>query len=323
MNKLGDDELGLILSLVADPDDRKSASEVCKGWWIMEGLSRSSLLVDDPDHLPRLLARYPNLTTFETHNQMSNADLALVAQSCPKLSTIVLGRNGDALLGITALITSAAHNLTHLDMDGCWFVTDQAFEAIGSSSCALRFLSLRGSSVTDDGLRFLTNGSCSKTIKQLKLESCCHITDVGVSLLCMMRVLEELDLAFCAQLTDVGGQAISTIQTLKVLNLACLIDLTEQTFVALAKNCINLEVLILQECEVTATSIHAFLGHKCLRSLNLISCLSDDFKGSILESLALGCPSLESIVVQESWREKLLQEMQKSTVSRFLHFSHF
>ncbi|KAL6215567.1 hypothetical protein ACLB2K_014996 [Fragaria x ananassa] len=180
MNKLGDDELGLILSLVADPDDRKSASQVCKGWWIMDGLSRSSLLVDDPDHLPRLLAR----------------------------------NNGAALLGITALITSAAHNLTHLDMDGCWFVTDQAFEAIGSSSCALRFLSLRGSSVTDAGLRFLTNGSCSKTIKQLNLESCCHITDVGVSLLCMMRVLEELDLAFCAQLTDVGGQAISTIQTL-------------------------------------------------------------------------------------------------------------
>ncbi|KAL6207771.1 hypothetical protein ACLB2K_018725 [Fragaria x ananassa] len=230
MNKLGDDELGLILSLVADPDDRKSASQVCKGWWIMEGLSRSSLLVDDPDHRPRLLAR-----------------------------------NGAALLGITALITSAAHNLTHLDMDGCWFVTDQAFEAIGSSSCALRFLSLRGSSVTDAGLRFLTNGYCSKTNKQLNLESCCYITDGRGLLLCMMRVLEELDLAFCAQLTDVGGQAISTIQTLKVLNLACLFNLTEQTFVALAKNCINLEMLILQECEVTATSIHAFLGHKLLR----------------------------------------------------------
>ena len=83
MKKLGDEELGLILSLVADPDDRKSASQVCKGWWIMEGLSRSSLLVDDPDHLPRLLARYPNLTTFETHNQMSNADyLAVVVHDC-------------------------------------------------------------------------------------------------------------------------------------------------------------------------------------------------------------------------------------------------
>lgn len=32
MEKLGDDELGLIFNRVHDPDDRKSFSQVCKQW---------------------------------------------------------------------------------------------------------------------------------------------------------------------------------------------------------------------------------------------------------------------------------------------------
>ncbi|KAL6133087.1 hypothetical protein ACLB2K_065324 [Fragaria x ananassa] len=354
MSKIGQDELGQILDRITDPADRKSTSQICKGWWLIEAQSRTSLRVDDPHLLPRLLARYPNLTTFETPRGISNAYLALVAKSCPKLeafildaisisveigvvnevgdqglcaladgcpklSKIVLRRTGAGLLGIMAMITLAAHNKTHLDLEGCSLVTDQFLEEIGSSSCPIRFLSLRFcSKITDAGLRFWANGSCSKTMEQLNLSSCREITDVGVLLLCNMRVLEKLDLRYCNQLTDVGGQAISTIRTLKKLNLDCLFNLTEETFVALAENCINLEVLNLQQCHVTAASIDAFLGHKCLRYLNLFCCISHDIKGSTLESLALGCPLLESIVVHRTWRQRLVH--QESTVSRFLKF---
>ncbi|KAL6183432.1 hypothetical protein ACLB2K_044843 [Fragaria x ananassa] len=195
---LGDDELGLILSRVSDPDDRKSASQVCKGWRLMEGLTRSSLRVLNLDHLPQLLSRYPNLNTFETPKGMSNADLALLDQSCPKLEAIKLvainideeeigtqgvralqglesGISADQVIeqirvlvqvgdeGLCALangcpklskivvlerkvgmvgfmaITSAAHNLTYLDLEES-FVSDQALEAIGSSSCPIRVL---------------------------------------------------------------------------------------------------------------------------------------------------------------------------------------
>ncbi|KAL6146303.1 hypothetical protein ACLB2K_056984 [Fragaria x ananassa] len=129
-----------------------------------------------------------------------------------------------------------------------------------------------------------------------------------------MRVLEELDLSYCCQLTDVGGQAISTIRTLKKLKLVEAIFLTERTFVAIAKNCINLEVLDLAGCRgITTTCIDAFSGQKCLRFLNLQCRSCDDLRGSAFESLALGCPSLETIVVHESLRERLLQEMQEST----------
>ncbi|KAL6142602.1 hypothetical protein ACLB2K_060879 [Fragaria x ananassa] len=238
------------------PADRKSASLVCKEWWVMEGPTRSSLRILNLDHLPRILTR-----CFA------------------------------GLLGIMSMITSAAHNLTHLDLDTCILVTDQAPEAIGSSSCLLRFLNLRGcSKITDVGLSFLANGFCSKTIEQLNLYSCFEITDDGVSLLCKMRVLEELDLRNCSEITDVGGQAISAIRTLKKLKLQSVI--TERTVVALAKNCINLEVLDLGRCGVIATAcIDAFLGHKCLRFLNLLDVSCVDLRGSAIESLARGCPS--------------------------------
>ncbi|XP_062021399.1 F-box/LRR-repeat protein 3-like [Rosa rugosa] len=341
----------------------------------MEGLSRSSLRVLNMDNLPRLLSRYPNLATFETPKRMSNADLALVAQTgglqtieeiemqdiralvryelelaisvdevreilrvvhqvgdeglcalangCPILSEIVLKRRRVGMVGIMAMITSAAHHLTHLDLEHCSSVSDQALEAIGSSACPIRVLNLKGCSITGAGLRFLANGCCSKTIEQLNLAYCPGITNDGVLLLCKMRVLEELDLSFGSELTDVGGQAISAIQTLKKLNLACVFSLTEKTIVALAKNCINLEMLNLRGgLGVTAAAIDAFLGHKCLQSLNLIGCLFDDVRGSALESLALQCPSLKSIVVNEKWRDRLLQEMQESTVSRFLQFKN-
>ncbi|KAL6139159.1 hypothetical protein ACLB2K_064436 [Fragaria x ananassa] len=74
--------------------------------------------------------------------------------------------------------------------------------------------------------------------------------------------------------------------------------ITERTIVALAKNCLNLEVLDLDGCTgITTSCIDAFSGHKCLRFLILLRCSSDDLRGSAFESLAFGCPSLESIVL--------------------------
>ncbi|KAL6138983.1 hypothetical protein ACLB2K_064261 [Fragaria x ananassa] len=187
--------------------------------------------------------------------EVGDQGLCAVANGCPKLSKIVINNNYAGVLGIIAMITSAAYNLTHLELETCSLLTDQALEAIGSSSCRIRFLSFRFSSkITNAGLRFLANGSCSKTIKQLKLCRCRDFTNNGVPLLCKMRVLEELDLSYCCQLTDVGGQAISTIRTLKKLKLVEAIFLPERTIVAIAKNCINLEVLDLAGCRgITST----------------------------------------------------------------------
>ncbi|PRQ43465.1 putative leucine-rich repeat domain, L domain-containing protein [Rosa chinensis] len=237
----------------------------------------------------------------------------------------------DAHDGIVSFIP-LADNLKHLDLGYIMFVSDKTLEAIGSSSCPITVLNLESCHITDCGLRFLTNGSCSKTIKELVLKGCHRITDSGVSLLQKMCALEELNLADCREVTDVGGVAISAIRTLKKLDFARGPKVTawgpawgprvtDRTILALAENCLNLEILDLSGNKfVTGVGIRAFLGHKCLQSLDL-RYIRVYVSGSDLEDLALACPSLKSILVEGGWRKRLLGEMQESAVSRFVRFN--
>ncbi|KAM5559888.1 hypothetical protein ABKV19_021195 [Rosa sericea] len=359
MDALCNHELDLILNWVKDPDDRKSFSQVSKQLWVVERLNRSSIRVLELDRIPRLLDRFPNLVTFQTSLSLSNADLELLAQRCPKLEVIDLGTpilsfrkvgnrglcalanrcpklskvllRGRRMMsehdGIMSFIP-LADNLKHLDLGYIVLVSDKTLEAIGSSSCPITVLNLESCDITDCGLRFLTNGSCSKTIKELVLAKCHGITDSGVSLLQKMCALEELNLAHCHQVTDVGGVAISAIRTLKKLDFARGPRMTDwgpsvrdRTILALAENCLNLEMLDLSGNEfVTGVGIRAFLGHKCLQSLDLRH-IRVYVSGSDLEDLALACPSLKSILVEGGWRKRLMGEMQESTVSRFVRFN--
>ncbi|XP_004306230.1 PREDICTED: F-box/LRR-repeat protein 20-like [Fragaria vesca subsp. vesca] len=353
MNALCDDELALILNWIKDSDDRKSVSQVCKQWWQVESQNRSSIRVLDLDILPALLHRFPNLVTFQTPKSISNDNLELLAQGCPKLEVLdltapclspatvmtqglcTLANRGPGLSKVslrgrrlwdgrdttTASFEPFGNNLKHLDLGNCLNVYDTTlFKAIGSSSCSITVLNLERSRITDCGLGFLTDGSCSNTIKELVLEGCRYISDSGVSLLRKMCVLEELSLAFCKRVTDVGGVAISAIGTLKKLNLVSGPKVTDTTIVALAKNCLNLETLELRHNEfVTGDGIRAFLGHKCLQVIDLRG-THTSVVGCDLEELALACPSLKSIVVAEGSKERLFREMQDSTLSRFMCF---
>ncbi|XP_062005696.1 uncharacterized protein LOC133722849 [Rosa rugosa] len=217
------------------------------------------------------------------------------------------------------LCLSLADNLKHLNLELCKLVSNETLRAIGSSSSWISVLNLAGCvNITDCGLRFLTNGSCSKTIKELVLKGCHRITDSGVSLLQKMCVLEELNLTHCRRVTEVGGVAISAILTLKKLNFAWGPKVTDRTILALAENCLNLEMLNLRgNGFVTGVGVRAFLSHKRLQSLDL-RYIRIHVSGSDLEDLVLACPSLKSILVEGGWRKRLLREMQESTLSRFV-----
>ncbi|XP_010254010.1 PREDICTED: F-box/LRR-repeat protein 20-like [Nelumbo nucifera] len=237
MEKLGDDEIGLVLSRVFDLNDRKSCALVCKQWLRVEGLTRSSLRVLEPKLLHKFLPRFPNLATFGAGRGITDTDLEFVAQTCPNLRVLNLNlrqtkrvlEEFDALGlddvgddGISAVATGcrslakvclrrrrgignvgvitlikSSQNLTALDLTKCEKVTDQALEAIGAAT-SLQVLNLQGCSlVTDWGLASLATGSSSRTLKKLVLAECDQITDVGVSLLQQMYQLEELNLAEC------------------------------------------------------------------------------------------------------------------------------
>ncbi|KAM5565622.1 hypothetical protein ABKV19_019573 [Rosa sericea] len=303
---LGEDELALIVNKVSDPADRKSFSEVCKLWYKVESLNRSSLRLLGPDFPRQVLLRFPNLVKFETSHSIT------LANGCQNLSKIMLNWMGSINVSVLVSLISIAHNLTHLDLGGCIKVSDEALEAIGSSS-SISYLNLECCLlVTDRGLGFLGNGSISKTLKTLILNWITSITDVGVSHLQKMHCLEHLSLADCSQpeITDVGGAAISAILTLKKLSLCRLGEVSDRTIVALAQNCPNLEMVDLSGCGITGAGIRAFSGHACLQTIVLRLC---EVGASDLEHLVLSCRSLKSILVHHKTLKQILPLMRKRT----------
>ncbi|PRQ34835.1 putative leucine-rich repeat domain, L domain-containing protein [Rosa chinensis] len=247
--------------------------------------------------------------------------LVALGNGCPQLSRVKLvGREAVGDSGVVALVHSA-RNLKALVLACDLWISDQALRAIGSAS-SISTLKLPGSrikdvelgvlangtssistlelvrcrKITDVGLGFLANGSISKTLKKLVLDGCNKITDSGVQLLRKMCSLERLDLSNCgSRITNAGGVAISAIQTLRELLLVNLQTVSNSTIVALAWNCPNLEILDLRGCQaVTGAGIRAFSGHKCLKRLVLLNLPFHNFNEADLESIALGCPSLES-----------------------------
>ncbi|KAL6503136.1 hypothetical protein OROHE_023765 [Orobanche hederae] len=342
---LSDDELGLIVKFLNDTDDRKSFSEVCKQWSKIEGLNRSSLRLLQSDLLRRVLPRCPNLITFQTQEPLSDADLEFLAQTCPRLQIINLNIRDDVNAskvqanlesdGVCALANHCPYimklllrgrlksrvapamellpNLTHLDLGFCYKVDDDDIEAIASASGSVTYLNLESCfCITDRGLGFLSCSLLSKTLKTLVLAKCSKITDCGVSVLQNMCCLENLNLAnHGARITNAGGLAISEIKTLKKLNLAGVMSLTDRTIVALARNCLDLEVLDLSDCQkVTGAGLRAFRSHACLNDIVLLYCFR--FFGSDLEHLVLDCPTLKCIVVDEYVGRQILPEMQES-----------
>ncbi|KAL6216535.1 hypothetical protein ACLB2K_009758 [Fragaria x ananassa] len=269
---LGEDELDLIVNKFSDPADRKSVSEVCKLWYKVESLNRSSL--------------------------------RLLAPGCPRqvmLNNVRL----HIIHSVPISLISLAPNLRHLDLGSCPVVTDETLEAIGSSS-SISYLNLAGCfKITDRGLGFLANGSVSKSLKTLFLAWIKGLTDVGVSHLHKMHCLEHLSLAnrSVSEITDIGGVAISTIATLKRLSLQLLHKISDLTIRALARNCPNLEFLDLSKCGITGAGVRAFSGHPSLRTIILRFCEVDV---SDLDHLVLRCPSLKSILLDNKKLEQML-----------------
>ncbi|RVW17322.1 F-box/LRR-repeat protein 4 [Vitis vinifera] len=202
MEKLGDDELGLIINWVHDHNDRRSISQVCKQWLRVEGQTRLYIRVLEAEVLHNFLPRFPNLVAFQASGLICNAHLECVAQTCPKIEVlnlntrkmhddldesdelsglnggihaiangcrelrkVYLRRRGIGNFGVVSLL-NFGKNLTQLDLGRCNRITDQALEAIGYAT-SLCVLNLRCCwLITDSGLAMLANGSTARTLKK-------------------------------------------------------------------------------------------------------------------------------------------------------------
>ncbi|XVE53743.1 hypothetical protein DITRI_Ditri03aG0027300 [Diplodiscus trichospermus] len=259
MSRLGDDELSLVLKWVHDQNDRKSFSPVCKQWLRVEGLSRLSIRVLEPDLIPNFTPRFPNLLLFETPMLISDSHLEFVAKTCPSLQVVNL-------------------NIRK---------TCEKFDEVGEN--------YGFEDVGNDGISALANG-CGNLSKVL-LRKRKNVGNVAViSLVKFLPNLTTLDFGRCNLVDDQAVEAIGCSNSIRVLNLEACLLVTDRGLAVLATGHISktLKKLVLAECDRITDSGVSMLKHICcLEELNLAECgpkITDS--GGVVVSSILGLKKL-------------------------------
>lgn len=282
MEKLGDDLLALIMKKIQDSAYRKSISQVCKQWFRVEGLTRSSVRVFEPNLLLNFLPRFPNLLKFESSEQITNDHLQILAEYCLKIQSLNLNfkkKNRFCDEFDESLI------FDEFDEKGLLFI---AKSCVCVNTVCLR----KRSGVKDEGVICLVS-YLSKLIA-LDLGFCDKVSNESLRVIGSVSCLESLNLEGCWLVSDEGLKALaegSLRMTLKKLVLAECDRITDNGVLSLMQLCC-LEELDLGECgpNVTDISGEAIASRERLKRLNL-SWLVNVSDVTVV-ALAEGCKNL-------------------------------
>ncbi|OAE31287.1 hypothetical protein AXG93_1962s1440 [Marchantia polymorpha subsp. ruderalis] len=279
MEKLSDDEVGQIMRRVRSRSDRRACAQVCSQWHRVEGLTRNSLRILDPQLMHQFLPHFRNLLSIEAQMEVCDRDLECMAENCRSLQVLNL------YLSKWRRVMDLEFLSTYQDFKP---LGDDGVVAIANNCKDLQHVSLRWRQGIGDIAVSALARSCSLLV-YLDLGHCKRITDRSLEALSALQVL---NLAECGpNVTDVGGTGIAGVTTLQSLNLAWLINVSDVSIITIAHHCVDMEELNLSGCElVTGTGLRAFAGHKKLRALTLSSCSnihSDDVDATASSCLAL------------------------------------
>ncbi|KAJ8555488.1 hypothetical protein K7X08_012984 [Anisodus acutangulus] len=290
MEKLGDDLLALIMSKIHDSPYRKSISQVCKQWFRVEGLTRSSIRVFEPNLLRNFLPRFPNLKKIETSEQIKNTHLQILAEKCPRIQVLNL--------------SFKKKNRFYDEKDESLVLEDDDFDekglcfiAKGCCSCLNTVCLRKRSGVGDDGVGFLVK-FLPKLIA-LDLSFCDKVSDESLRVIgSVSNSLKIFNLQGCWLVSDSGLKSLvegPVRMTLKRLILAECDRITDSGVLSLMQLCCCLEELDLAECgpNVTDISGEAISSSESVKRLNL-SWLVNVSDATVV-ALAKGCKNLDAL----------------------------
>ncbi|BBN06966.1 hypothetical protein MPTK1_3g25370 [Marchantia polymorpha subsp. ruderalis] len=238
MEKLSDDEVGQIMRRVRSRSDRRACAQVCSQWHRVEGLTRNSLRILDPQLMHQFLPHFRNLLSIEAQMEVCDRDLECMAENCRSLQVLNLYLSkwrrvmdleflstyqdfkplGDD--GVVA-IANNCKDLQHVSLRWRQGIGDIAVSALARSCSLLVYLDLgHCKRITDRSLEAVSHLEC---LEVLILRNCNLITDWGLSYLAngaTNKRIKRLDLCECDQLTDSGAVLLQQLSALQVLNLA-------------------------------------------------------------------------------------------------------
>ncbi|XWS42358.1 hypothetical protein CRYUN_Cryun16bG0007700 [Craigia yunnanensis] len=255
---LTEDLLVRINEKLAAEWDRKSFRLVCREFRRIDSLTRKHLRVLRIEFLPSLLQKHP---------QLQSLDLS----ACPRIDngvvSLLLTRVGPGSNSLSwANWTRGLKNLVLSRATGLRF---SGLELLARACPCLESVDV--SYCCGFGDREAAALSCAVGLRELKMDKCLQLSDVGLAKIAVGCLkLEKLSLKWCMEITDLG------------------VDL-------LCKKCVNLKYLDVSYLKVTNESLHSIASLLKLEVLGLMACPLIDDVG--LQFIKRGCPLLKAIDV--------------------------
>ncbi|KAL3536581.1 hypothetical protein ACH5RR_005042 [Cinchona calisaya] len=286
--------------LNGNPLDRKSFSLVCKSFYAIESRHRKTLKPFRPEHLTKVLNRYPYVTNLDLSLCPRITDSALAAisnASKEMLRSIDLSRSKFFThAGLSNLVMNCG-NLVEIDLSNATELKDLAASAIAEAKNLQKLWLVRCKSITDIGIGCIAVG-CRK-LRLLSLRWCLGVGDLGVGLIAVKcKEIRSLDLSYLP-ITNKCLPAILKLQYLQNLALEGCLGIDDDNLAVLRQTCQSLETLDMSNCQnISHMGLSSLTsGTGCLRQLILAYgspvtlVLADSLqKLSMLQSIELdGC----------------------------------
>jgi len=262
---------------------------------------RTLLLRNDnvPSYFLRLIAQFcPRLTSLSLacFSLLADADLSLIAGSCPDLHRLALDRCVSITSAGLAVVAARCSRLEDFGLSDHYFLDDAAAHVIRARLAPrLRTLDLGGCVGIGRAALLGALRSCT-LLERLTLDGC-NVTDDTVA--AVSPQLRVLSLKRCIGVSPVGLAAVSRrCRWLTDLNIFGLRATTDAAIASLARSCPLLEALDMSWClAVTDVGLGWLEGCRRLRRLLLSGC--DKLSGSTIANVVAGTPGMAYLDI--SW----------------------
>lgn len=256
---LTDDLLLRILSYLDDDSDRRSFRAVCRTFLGLDSLHRTSLRVLRIDLLPGLLQKCTGIESLDLSGcaAIDDAAVALLLRHggewIQRLKRLGLSRSMGLRSGGLEALMRACPRVEGIDVTYCCGFGDREVSAL---SCATGLKELRMDKclrVTDVGLAKIAVG-CGEKLEKLSLKWCLEITDIGIDLLVKKcPCLKELDVSYL-KITNESLRRIGSLQKLEVLYMVGCGFVDDIGLSFLRNGCPLLQVLDVSRCDKVTSS---------------------------------------------------------------------
>ncbi|XP_073008896.1 F-box/LRR-repeat protein 3 isoform X1 [Typha latifolia] len=276
-----------ILDRIRDPRDRKSWRLVSRGFLRAESLHRRELRPLRRETLPALLRRYVALERLDLSAcpSIDDACLAAVAAAAEGLKVVCLARaNRLGWRGLEALV-AACPRLDTVDLSHSVGVGDREAAALAEAK-GLREIRLdKCLAITDVGLAKVAVGCPG--LERLGIKWCLEISDIGIELLAKKcPEIKFLDISYL-KVTNESLRSISSLEKLEDLYMVGCSFVDDEGLQLLSNGSKSLQCIDVSRCDnVSSRGLTSLVeGNQCLQKINAGDCFPD-LESSFLSKLS-------------------------------------